>query len=515
MAMKSIFVVVALFAYIVSASDVLDLTESNFDTEVQRHEIVLVEFYAPWCGHCKRLAPEYEKAATALKSNDPPVPLAKVDCPANNDLCSKHGVSGYPTLKIFKNGEVSSDYNGPRDADGIAKYMRSKAGPSSKLLSSVADADKLIGGFDLVVVGFFTEGSNTLMDEFLKAADGLSEEFRFAHTQTAALLDHFGHRDEIVLFRPKRLQSMFEPKLVKFEGMIPRNTRGGGGRSAVKMKNQKSAASSFKIKSFVSDNANGLCGQRTGSNSDQFKTPLITAYYDVDYVKNVKGTNYWRNRVMKVAKKLKDEGLSATFAVANKNDFSHEMEEFGLTAAGDKPVIAAKNDKDQKFVMSGDFDMAAFETFVRDFLAGNLEPYLKSEPLPADGNAGPLKVAVGKNFDEVVNDPERDVLIEFYAPWCGHCKSLAPKYEELAEKLKDEPGVTIAKMDATANDVPSTYGVRGFPTLFFAPKGSKSSPKKYEGGREVDDFIKYIAKEATDELVGFDRSGKAKKKIEL
>ena len=79
-------------------------------------------------------------------------------------------MSGYPTLKIFKNGEVSSDYNGPRDADGIAKYMRSKAGPSSKLLSSVADADKLIGGFDLVVVGFFTEGSNTLMDEFLKVS---------------------------------------------------------------------------------------------------------------------------------------------------------------------------------------------------------------------------------------------------------------------------------------------------------------------------------------------------------
>ena len=50
-----------------------------------------------------------------------------------------------------------------------------------------------------------------------------------------------------------------------------------------------------------------------------------------------------------------------------------------------------RNDKDQKFVMSGDFDMAAFEAFVRDFLAGNLEPYLKSEPLPADGNAGEKK----------------------------------------------------------------------------------------------------------------------------
>jgi len=492
MAMKSIFVVLALFAYIVSASDVLDLTESNFETEVQRHDMVLVEFYAPWCGHCKRLAPEYEKAATALKANDPPVPLAKVDCPANNDLCSKHGVSGYPTLKIFKNGEVSSDYNGPRDADGIAKYMRSKAGPSSKPLTSVADVEKIIGGFDLVVVGFFTEGDNTLMSEFMKAADGLSEEFRFAHTQSAEALDKFGYRDEIVLFRPKRLHSMFEPKLVKCED----------------------AASAFKIKSFVSANANGLCGQRTSANSDQFKKPLITAYFDVDYVKNVKGTNYWRNRVMKVAKKLNGEGLVANYAVANKNDFSHELDEFGLTA-GEKPAVGAKNEKDEKFVMTGEFDLAAFEAFVRDFLAGKLEPHLKSEPLPADGNAGPLKVAVAKNFEEVVNDPERDVLIEFYAPWCGHCKSLAPKYEELAEKLKDEPGVTIAKMDATANDVPSTYGVRGFPTLFFAPKGSKSNPKKYEGGREVDDFMKYIAKEATDELVGFDRSGNPKTKTEL
>lgn len=80
--------------------------------------------------------------------------------------------------------------------------------------------------------------------------------------------------------------------------------------------------------------------------------------------------------------------------------------------------------------------------------------------------------------------------------------------------MKDED-VQIVKMDATANDVPELFEVRGFPTLYWLPKGSKK-PVKYESGREVDDFIKFIAKEATNELKGYDRSGKEKEaKTEL
>jgi protein disulfide-isomerase A3 len=84
------------------------------------------------CGHCKKLAPEYEKAATELKKNDPPILLGSVDATVESALAGKFGISGYPTLKIFRKGVESGPYEGPRTASGIIKYMQKQAGPSSK-----------------------------------------------------------------------------------------------------------------------------------------------------------------------------------------------------------------------------------------------------------------------------------------------------------------------------------------------------------------------------------------------
>jgi protein disulfide-isomerase A3 len=142
------------------------------------------------CGHCKKLKPEYEKAAPILSANDPPVALAKVDCTeAGKETCTKHGVTGYPTLKIFRGGDLDSpqEYNGPRDGDGLIKYMKSQVGPSSKELKSLDDFTKFTSKQEVTVVGFFKADSD-LQKAFVKLADLLREKYSFAHSSDEAVL---------------------------------------------------------------------------------------------------------------------------------------------------------------------------------------------------------------------------------------------------------------------------------------------------------------------------------------
>ena len=120
----------------------------------------------------------------------------------------------------------------------------------------------------------------------------------------------------------------------------------------------------------------------------------------------------------------------------------------------------------------------------------------KTEAPPPEDQAGPVYKVVGSTFEKIVLDPQKDVLLEMYAPWCGHCKELAPIYDDVGRAFANADSVLVAKMDLTANEVDSSLldRPRGFPTIRLWPKGIGSVPVEYEGQREsAASFVTFVA----------------------
>jgi len=464
-------------------SNVLDLGASNFQEAIDANDNLLVEFYAPWCGHCKKLAPEWEKAADRLADEDPPIKIAKVDCPANSDLCQKYGVSGYPTIKMFKGGEEAGKYEQARSSDAIVAYMRKQAGPASVEVATQEKWDKVKNNKEALVIGYFSDYTSGNGNVFMKLADNLRDDYRFANIANPEILAASGLEGKVVLQRPRAMKNKFEESDIEYPG--DKWTVG-------------------LLKNWVRENASGACPVISTESMSSLKRPALIAFYNVDYDLDPKGTQYWRNRVMKVG--LDYDG-KVNLAVGNNKQFAGLLNgELGgdKSATSGKPMVVVLDENDKKYIMEEEFnsDMVSLRAFIDSYLAGNVEPFVKSEAVPENQGAN-VKV-VGKNFDDVVMNSDADVFLKMYAPWCGHCKSMAPAWEEFAESLKDDDSVIVGEFDATSNDVGHpAYSVSGYPTIFWIKNGDKKNPQKYQGGRTVDDFKKWVAdnrSKAKDEL---------------
>ncbi|KAG8160013.1 hypothetical protein KVR01_010650 [Diaporthe batatas] len=158
------FVLAGLTAVVAAKSAVLDLIPSNFDDVVLKSgKPTLVEFFAPWCGHCKNLAPVYEDLASSFASSKD-VQIAKVDADAEKELGRRFGVQGFPTLKFFDGkSETPIDYSSGRDLESLSNFITEKTGvkpkrklekPSAVTMLTDSTFEKEVGSDKNVLVAF-------------------------------------------------------------------------------------------------------------------------------------------------------------------------------------------------------------------------------------------------------------------------------------------------------------------------------------------------------------------------
>jgi protein disulfide-isomerase A1 len=340
--------------------------------------------------------------------------------------------------------------------------MRKKTGPATRTLNSVEEVEKFTGSADVAVV-LFGDADET----FGKVARS-NDEISFGVCSTQECFDKFGvQKGHVVLFK-------------KFDE----------GRNDF-----KDAITEDALKSFITANSSPLtmkfdekCAQLVFGKA----TPGLFFYRD----NNAEKTAEQDAILSSVAKKVK--GKIQVVITDIKEGLETRLAEYVGVTAADLPSVRIHDTRVdlKKFNMEGDITEENVLKFVEDWQQGKLKAHLKSEEEPASQDE-PVVVLVGKSFDRIVMDPTKDVLVEFYAPWCGHCKKLAPIYDEVAKNLAHNKNLIIAKMDSTANEVDGV-SIQGFPTIKFWPANNKSNPMDFNDERTVEGFTKFLQKHSVN-----------------
>jgi protein disulfide-isomerase A1 len=459
-----VFAILALLALSVYADAEIDegvlvFTNDNFDTEIAKYENILVEFYAPWCGHCQQLAPEYSAAAKTLAEANPPQYLAKVDVIENKELGERFGIDGFPDLKWFVNG-VPSEYPGGRTAAEFVGWIKKETGPPSTEADDEA-ISKLLDVYMIAVV-FYGDAESPEFETYLTAAKAMQNTFYHTHASDAALPEGLTRPGLVV-------KTNFDSEPAVYTGKFTVED----------------------IAAFITEESIPTLIRFTESFVQPIfhkQQPAVFLFVDEENEEHIKLV-----ATLREAAKANKQRILYVHSVIKGVMHTQLATILGITQE-DLPLLMVIGYHPQgiyQYRWDGDITALSvddLDKFVTQFEEGSLTKFMKSEEIP-EKDDGHVKIIVGKNFADVVGH-KSDVLVEFYSPADELCKELEPKYSALAEELKDVEGLVIAKCDATANEIESVH-IAAFPTIKFYKAGSTDSVD-YAGEKEVESFKKYL-----------------------
>eukprot|EP00040_Diaphanoeca_grandis_P026774 m.150450 g.150450 ORF g.150450 m.150450 type:complete len:576 (-) comp30725_c2_seq2:213-1940(-) len=451
-----------------TSENVIVLDSENFD-QVRESRGFLVEFYAPWCTHCQKLAPEFGATADALVGE---AQFGAMDCIKNKDLCSEFKVQSFPTLIWFANNTTQS-YTGSGTTSALLQFWVQKRtrGPTIAV-ETQADVKLLRESHPTLVLGFLPQGSPHLLEFTTTAmADDkrpyvLSSDESLAATyceKTPCAVVLSDYRDEPAVWD----WSGETMALVKFVGI-----------------------EQFPIVfNFKQELAQVIFG-------GGYLDTTVYLFGGDEAVQKTFTTLAHEQRNSAIFVVVDDDGKETKGGIfaSSSPSLQHRLQEYLGVGDIDAPCItiiekSRTGGRMKKYPLEERLSSAdQVRTHYEQYAKGELSQKLKSEEAPLVQTT-PVATIVGNNFNDFVGD-DNALFLEVYAPWCGHCKKLEPVWNTLAERYDDGTNIVIAKMDGTANEVDQIQ-VRGFPSLhFFAPHSR--TPIVYSGGRnavELDVFV--------------------------
>ncbi|CAD7945423.1 unnamed protein product [Amoebophrya sp. A25] len=534
-----------------SQNGVTLLTADNFEDFITSHKYVLVQFYAPWCGHCKQFRTEYIKAAQKLQERDPPIPFGVVDATVDTKLAELYGVRGYPTLKFFVSGK-DMEYAGGRMWDNIVAWVDKKSGPILVHLKTAEEVNVFfdakakdatpsgssaaIGGGIVVAFCDDPEKIETLEDVGVTFDDiffGLAPNSLLRQVVDDATIA----RGQAVVDAESSVKNLPSVKITDGDVVYMRYPFDEGAAvapivtpDAISIKGQEEYWERvgddirFFIAVYSMPNVNVFTGENAAL---LFNDPRPMLVYFRDEGRGALASESHKDGIV-TQQQLIEDSLHQ-LAVKYKQDFvvvlagaeqpmDMRLMDYVSVDYEDLPCIRIVKDPTDGMVKyklpiqlpdteSEDSDLnylnnalavtpSKIEDFCEDFLDARAAPHLKSQHAPSQNtrDQGQVFTLVGEEFLDTLKSS--DVLVKFYAPWCGHCKKLEPLYRDLAAKYNvPDSTVLIAKFDATANDLPLEVEevIQGYPTLkLYRRNDPEYHSVHYVGDRNLDTMIQFV-----------------------
>ncbi|XP_066299646.1 uncharacterized protein [Branchiostoma lanceolatum] len=493
-----------------AAADVNFLTTETFDQFVSDHNSVLVMFYAPWCGHCKRMKPAFEEAATLLKTEFPAAKLAAVDATQYRDVGSKYEVRGYPTLLYFKNGQKEFKYQLGRSTQELVKFMKNPQAPPpppppeqewSEVPSEINHLtdqtfDSFVYRHSSVLVMFYAPWCGhckRMKPAYQEAAEQLLKEKPEAKlaavdaTKYKELGQQYGVRGYPTLkyFKNGKVASDYNKgrakddivAFMKSPQVAPPKTEEPPSKEVKPAASQEDGWETGDVHHLTADSFNTFM--------QQHHSVLVMFYAPwCGHCKKMKPA------YLEAAEQLKKEKPEAKLAAVDATQHGDLASNYGVRGY---PTLKYFQDGKEAYNYKKGRTTGDLVSFMKD-------PQAPPPPPPPEPEWSEVPSEVSHLTEETFSSfiKEHDsVLVMFYAPWCGHCKKMKPAYQEAAETLKTAgPGAKLAAVDCTKyGALAKTYQVRGYPTIKYFRGGEEI--QKYQGARDADSIVQFMTKPPT------------------
>ncbi|KAJ1503569.1 protein disulfide-isomerase precursor [Coelomomyces lativittatus] len=435
--------------------------KEHFDALTETDQIILFKFYATWCGHCKQLAPVLDKVAERLKKNKISAKIVKIDCEQHAELASAHKIRGYPTLKVLRNKKLSDYEGGSRTEDDLYEFLV-KETQDDWFNVHENNATDFKKSADVVLLGHFKDSNSAEAKAFQSLASTYRKKHRFGIVNDPKLLgvdkvsDH-----EVLVYRQS-------------DNAVERHQ---GGFTVE------------ELEKFLHAKAVPLVGEINEKTFEHYvssQLPLVFFFYN-----DPKQKETYKSVMETLAKKYEQK---YNFGFCDASKFGGYGEE--LTLKPEWPAIAIQHmGTREKWAMDqspGSMTDAKITQFVNQVAEGVLSPSIRSQTL-TETKKDHLYQTTAKSFDEDVINNDQDVLVEFYAPWCQHCKRLEPILQSLGKAVNNKH-VKVVQFDGSQNDVPRSAHaeVQGFPTLKLYRANNKKEPLGYEGERTEQAMLTFL-----------------------